>query len=69
VLHIIWDGGIETMVLFCDGVNESQVAGVEGLAFKIGDGDANGFLGGLIRSRIGALFAVKRIAQKRATNM
>jgi len=42
---------------------------MEGLAFKFCDGDADSFFCSLIGGRIGALFSVERIAEKRAANM
>jgi len=60
VLHIRRHRRVEAVVFFGRGMDEAEVPRVEGLAFEIGDGDADGFFGGLVGTRIGALLAVKR---------
>ena len=69
MLHVRRDRGIKAVMLFCDGVDEPEVPRVEGLAFEISNGYSDRFLSGLVGCRIGALLAVKWIAQKRAADM
>ena len=69
MLHIRRHRRVEAVVFFGRGMDEAEVPRVEGLAFEIGDGDADGFFGGLVGTRIGALLAVKRVAEQRAADM